>query len=54
MFRYSRHLLWIAAAAILASTLWALNVELTYERNVRHIPTDFRLRHHNPTYNWKA
>jgi hypothetical protein len=54
MFRYARRLLWIAAVAVLASGLWVLNVEVTYERNVRHIPTDFRVRHHNPTFSWKA
>jgi len=46
--------LWISVAAILASALWILNVEITYERNVRHIPADFRMRHHHPTYRWKA
>ena len=54
MLRYGRRLLWIAVAAFLASGLWVLNVEITYERNVRHIPTDFRARHHNPTLLWKA
>jgi hypothetical protein len=54
MLRYKKHLLWIAAMVLLASALWVLNVEITYERNVRDIPTDFRVRHHNPTYRWKA
>ena len=54
MLRHSKRLLWIAAAAILAYGLWVLNVEITYERNVRHIPTGFRVRHRNPTYLWKA
>ena len=54
MLRYGRILLGIATATILACGLWMLNVEITYERNVRHIPTDFRVRHHNPTYLWKA
>ena len=54
MLRYSNRLLLIAAAAVLACGLWALNVEVTYERNVRHIPTDFRVRHHTPTHLWKA
>jgi len=48
MLRYRKHLLWIAIAAALASALWLLNVEITYERNVRHIPTNFRVPHHNP------
>ena len=54
MLGYRKRLLWIAAAIALVSALWVLNVEITYERNVRHIPTDFRVRHHNPTYRWKA
>jgi len=53
MLRYKKKIFWIAVAAILAA-LWILNVEITYERNVRHIPTDFRVRHHNTTYRWKA
>lgn len=54
MSRYSKQLLWIVVASVLACGLWILNIEITYERNVRHIPTDFRVRHHNPTYVWKA
>ncbi|HME32848.1 MAG TPA: hypothetical protein VKG65_08870 [Terriglobales bacterium] len=54
MSRYRKRLLWIAVAAIMACGFWVLNVEITYERNVRHIPTDFRVRRHNPTYLWKA
>ena len=54
MLRYKKKLLLIVVAVVLASALWILNVEITYERNVRHIPTDFRVRHHNTTYRWKA
>jgi hypothetical protein len=54
MLRYNKFLLWIAAAGVLASALWALNVEITYERNVRRIPTNFRERYHPPTHRWKA
>ena len=54
MVRYAKLSLWIAVAAILACGVWVLNVEITYERNVRHIPTDFRVRHHNPAYLLKA
>jgi len=54
MLRYRKHLLWIAVAAVVASALWVLNVEITYERNVRHIPTNFRVRHHTPPYRWRA
>jgi hypothetical protein len=54
MLRYKTSLLWIAVAIVLASALWVLNVEITYERNVRHIPTNFRVRYHNPPNRWKA
>ncbi len=54
MLRYSKYLLWIVVVLIMASALWVLSIEITYERNVRHIPTDFRVRHHKPTYRWKA
>lgn len=54
MLRYRKRLLWIAVTAILASALWVLNVEITYERNVRHIPNNFRLRRHSPPNQWKA
>jgi hypothetical protein len=54
MLRYGKRLLWIVVAVILVSALWVLNVEITYERNVRHIPTNFRLRHHSPPNRWKA
>jgi hypothetical protein len=41
-------------AMVVASALWVLKVEIAYERNVRHIPTQFRLRTHERPYNWKA
>jgi hypothetical protein len=54
LLRYRKRLLWmlLALAAVLA--LWVLKVEITYERNARHIPTQFRLRTHGRPYNWKA
>jgi len=54
MLRYRKRLPWIAVVAALASALWVLNVEITYERNVRHIPTNFRQRHSNPPNRWRA
>jgi hypothetical protein len=52
--RYRRRLLWIALGMITASALWVLKVEITYERNVRHVPTQFRMRTHDRPYNWKT
>jgi hypothetical protein len=54
MSRYGKFLLWIAAAAVWVSALWVLNVEITYQRNVRHIPTNFRERYHPQPHRWKA
>jgi hypothetical protein len=54
MLRYRKRLFWIFVAAIVTSALWVLNVEVTYERNVRHIPTDFRLQHRNPPNRWRT
>jgi hypothetical protein len=36
--RYQKRLLWMMVAMVVASALWVLKVEITYERNVRHIP----------------
>ena len=52
--RYRKRLLWMLVAMVFASALWVLKVEIAYERNVRHIPTQFRLRTHGRPYNWKA
>ena len=39
---------------LLASALWVIDVEVTYERNVRHIPANFRIQHHPPAQLWRA
>lgn len=52
--RYRKRLLWMLLAIIAASALWVLQVEMTYERNVRHVPTQFRMRTHERPYNWKT
>jgi hypothetical protein len=52
--RYRKRLLWMLLAMIVTSGLWVLKVELTYERNVRHIPTNFHMRRHNSPLSWKA
>ena len=46
---------WVMIGLILAGALWALGIELTYERNIRRdIPADFRIRHLHRSYNWRA
>lgn len=52
--RYRGRLLWMLLAVVVASALWVLKVEITYQRNVRHLPTQFRLRTHERPYNWKT
>ncbi len=48
-------ILWMAFALALAIAVWVLNIELTYERNIRRgIPADFRIHHLHRAYNWKA
>jgi hypothetical protein len=52
--RCRKRLLWMLLGVVLASALWVLNVEITYQSNARHVPTQFRLRAHARPYNWKA
>ena len=54
LLRYRKRLLWMLVTLVAVSALWALKVEITYERNARHVPTHFRLRSHTRPYNWKA
>ena len=52
--RYPKRLLWMLLAVVVVSAAWMLKVELTYQRNARHIPTNFRVRQHVRVYNWKT
>jgi hypothetical protein len=54
LLRYRKRLLWMLLAVVVGSALRVLKVELAYERNVRNMPTNFRLRTHQRRYNWKA
>jgi hypothetical protein len=48
-------ILWVMIALVLAIAFWVLNIELTYERNIRRgIPADFRIHHLHRAYNWKV
>jgi hypothetical protein len=50
-----QRILWVMIALLLAVAFWALDIELTYERNIRRgIPADFRIRHSRSVYNSKA
>jgi hypothetical protein len=48
MLRNKLRLFFILLALLTAAAFWVLDIELTYERNIRHgIPADFRIgRHH--------
>ncbi len=46
--------LWIVLALVLVPALWVLRIEITYERNVQHIPAAFRPRQHAVPRLWKA
>ena len=55
MSRNSKRVLWMFLWLAIASALWALKVEATYEHNVRRgIPADFRSHHRHLAYNWRA
>jgi hypothetical protein len=52
--RFRTRWLWILLGVGLASALWVLKVEITYQSNARHVPTQFRLRTYTRPYNWKT
>jgi hypothetical protein len=55
MFRNKRRVGWGILGLAFVATLWVLNVERTYERNVRQgIPADFRIQNGHRPLNWKA
>ena len=40
---------------VIASAMWVLDIEITYERNMRRgIPANFRIHHPNAINNWRA
>jgi hypothetical protein len=42
----SKRIFWGLLTVVAVAALWVLNVEMTYERNVRHIPAAFRFERH--------
>jgi len=55
MVRVKRILISGCAALAIASALWAVRVEFTFERNLRRgIPADFRLRNAHRPINWRV
>jgi len=55
MLRTTKRVLWTLIWLCLASALWALDIEITYEHNVsRGISADFRSHYHPKVYNWRT
>ena len=53
--RIGRKFLWLLIALMTLPALWILEVEVTYERNVRHgIPADFRDYEPHEVTMWKV
>jgi hypothetical protein len=46
--------LWLLLGIIALCALWLLNLEITYQRNVRNLPTEFQPRRHPINRIWKT
>jgi hypothetical protein len=51
---WRKPVLWLLLGIAAVSALWLLNLEITYRRNVRNLPTDFQLRRHTINRVWKT
>jgi hypothetical protein len=51
---YKKRVLWSFVALLTISALWALSVEITYERNIRHMPASFHQHRHAGARLWKT
>jgi hypothetical protein len=49
-----KKILWAMLTVAAIAVWWVLNVEVTYERNVRHMPAAFRLERHADIRLWGA
>ncbi len=53
--RFKKRMLWALVAAVALPALWVLEIEFTYQRNVRHgIPADFSIHRPHVVNMWKA
>jgi hypothetical protein len=53
--RVEKRWLWLLLAILMLPLLWVLQIELAYERNVRHgIPADFRENEPSEVVMWKV
>ncbi len=51
---WRKPILWSLVVIVAAVALWLLNLEITYQRNVRNLPADFQLRRHTINSIWKT
>lgn len=50
-----KRILWSAVAVVLLPVFWIMQVEVTYERNIRRgIPANFHLQRPHVVQMWKA
>jgi len=53
--RIDKRWLWLLLVLIVLPALWVLQIEFTYQRNVRHgIPADYHIRPQRTVVMWKA
>ena len=53
--RFNKRMVWALLAAVTLPALWMLEIEVTYERNIRHgIPADFSIQRPHVVQVWKA
>jgi len=51
---WRKAVLWLLLGITAVSALWLLNLEITYRRNVRNLPTEFQPRRHTINRIWKT
>jgi len=55
MLRNKMRLFFLLLALLAAAVCWVLQIELTYERNIRHgIPADFRIHRPHNLETWQT
>jgi len=55
LLRNKLRLLFIVLAVLTAITFWVLDIEFTYERNIRRgIPADFRIHRPHSAETWRT
>ncbi len=53
--RFDKRLLWLLLGLLILPVLWVLQIEIAYERNLRHgIPADFREYTPHEVVMWKV